>query len=135
MPETQALLLAPGMFCWVELASGDPSQAKQFYGELFGWNFDDTDAGNGFTYTMIDAAGAGFAGMYPLMDMQKEQGVPPHWLNYVMVDDCDATFAQANELGAQAFVPPTDIENVGRFAVIADPQGAVFAFIQMSGAH
>lgn len=127
MPETQALLLAPGMFCWVELASGDPQSAKKFYGELFGWNFDDTDAGHGFTYTMIDAAGAGFGGMYPLMDMQREQGVPPHWLNYVMVEDCDESTERAQSLGGKLVMGPHDVMDKGRMSLLQDPTGAVFA--------
>ena len=61
-------------------------------------------------------------------------GAPPAWLGYVVVEDCDATFAKAKELGAHVIVPPNDIETVGRFAVVADPQGAVFAFIKLFAA-
>jgi predicted enzyme related to lactoylglutathione lyase len=60
------------------------------------------------------------------------QGVPPHWMIYITVADCTERAARAGQLGGQICVPPTDIPNVGRFAVIADPQGAAFALIQMT---
>jgi predicted enzyme related to lactoylglutathione lyase len=61
--------------------------------------------------------------------------VPPHWGIYFAVDNCDATFEKATSLGARAFVPPMDIENVGRFAVMQDPQGAVFSIIKLTEKH
>lgn len=57
--------------------------------------------------------------------------VPPHWLVYFAVTDCDATAAMAQDLGGTILVSPTDIPDVGRFAVLQDPQGAVFAIIYM----
>ncbi len=122
----------PGGFGWVELQTRDAARARTFFAELLGWEAKVDQGAMPYTEWHLPG-GQPFGGMIEMDD--RWQGAPPNWLGYVMVDDCDATFAQANELGAQAFVPPTDIENVGRFAVIADPQGAVFAFIQMSGAH
>ena len=61
--------------------------------------------------------------------------VPPHWGIYFAVEDCDATFQQATSLGAQTIVPPMDIENVGRFSTIRDPQGAVFSIIKLTEQH
>jgi predicted enzyme related to lactoylglutathione lyase len=52
---------------------------------------------------------------------------PPYWLTYFAVADCDAMAARAFSLGAKTYVPPTDIPGVGRFAVLADSQGATFA--------
>ena len=57
-------------------------------------------------------------------------GVPPHWLLYFLTSDCDALAAKAKTLGAQLHFGPESIENVGRMAVVADPQGAVFAIFQ-----
>ena len=57
---------------------------------------------------------------------------PPHWMPYVMVDNCDGAVQKVKALGGTQFVPPTDIEKVGRFAVFADPSGAVLAMIQMA---
>ena len=70
-----------------------------------------------------------------MMAMTPQHGdAPPHWLPYVMVDDCNRTARQAGELGARVLVPPMDIENVGRFTVFADPTGAVLAAIKLTHA-
>ena len=68
------------------------------------------------------------------MPMRGDQwkGVPPHWMIYITVADCDARAAQAKQLGGGVCVPPTDIANVGRFAVVNDPQGATFSLIQLA---
>jgi uncharacterized protein len=58
--------------------------------------------------------------------------VPPHWMPYFQVDDCDGSVTKAQELGGRLNVPSTDIENVGRFALLADPQGALFSIIKMA---
>jgi uncharacterized protein len=58
------------------------------------------------------------------------EGVPPHWAVYFAVDDCDAAAEKAKGLGATLRMPPTDIPNVGRFAVIQDPQGAFFSIFK-----
>jgi predicted enzyme related to lactoylglutathione lyase len=58
-------------------------------------------------------------------------GVPPHWMIYVTVADCDERTTKAQQLGGKTCVPPTDIPNVGRFSVISDPQGSVFSLVQM----
>ena len=58
--------------------------------------------------------------------------VPPHWIPYFQVADCDTAAAKAQELGGRVFVPPTDIPNVGRFAMLADPQGAMFSIIKVT---
>ena len=63
------------------------------------------------------------------------KGVPPHWSMYVTVADCDERAARATQLGGKLYMPPTDIPNVGRFSVIADPQGATFNIIQMTAVH
>jgi predicted enzyme related to lactoylglutathione lyase len=71
-----------------------------------------------------------------MMQIQPEMGpMPPNWGLYFAVDDCDGKVAQAQSLGARTYVPPTDIPNVGRFAVLADPQGAVFNIIKLTAEH
>jgi predicted enzyme related to lactoylglutathione lyase len=68
-----------------------------------------------------------------MMKIQKEWGnVPPNWSPYFMVTNCDGSVAKVGQLGGSTKMPPTDIPKVGRFAVCADPQGAVFQIIQMS---
>ncbi len=73
-------------------------------------------------------------GMLPMRGDQW-QGVPPHWMIYVTVADCDERAKHAAEIGGKVCVPPTDIPNTGRFSVISDPQGAMFALIQMAASH
>jgi hypothetical protein len=67
------------------------------------------------------------------LDPAKQGPIPPHWLPYAMVDDCDATLEKVARLGGNVFVPGTTIENVGRFAVFCDPTGATIAMIQLEG--
>jgi uncharacterized protein len=122
------ILGEPGALSWTELATRDTGTAKRFYTSLFGWKEKtSTDAGMAYTeFSVGDIPGAG------MMEMNAQMaGVPPHWLPYFQVADCDGTANKAKGLGATLFVPPTDIPNVGRFSVIQDPQGAVFAIIKL----
>jgi predicted enzyme related to lactoylglutathione lyase len=66
-----------------------------------------------------------------MLQMTAEWGdVPPHWMVYISVEDCDAAAKKVAELGGQVCVPPTDLPEVGRFAVINDPTGATFSIIK-----
>jgi len=68
-----------------------------------------------------------------MMQMTEEWGdAPPHWMTYITVADCDASAKTVEELGGQVCVPPTDIPEVGRFAVINDPTGATFSIIKLT---
>lgn len=119
---------APGAVCWNELATPDPDRASNFYSSLFGWSYKANNAdGN---YIEIHNDGRGIGGIMPMVGPQWN-GVPPHWMPYFMVSDCDATAGKAWELGGKLCIPPQDIPNVGRFAVVTDPQGATFAVIQV----
>jgi predicted enzyme related to lactoylglutathione lyase len=115
-----------GRFCWDELATNDPEKAVKFYGALFGWTVQGMDMGGGMTYWMAQKDGAQVAG---IMKMPKDAPHPPMWLSYVAAD-VDAKAKLAQELGARAYVPPTDIPNVGRFAVLGDPTGATIALFR-----
>lgn len=115
---------APGSACWCELATTDVTKAGAFYSSLFGWSL--KESSDGMPYTEIGNKGQMIGGMMP-MDGPQFQGVPPHWTVYFAVDDCDAAAEKAKGLGATSCVPPTDIPKVGRFAMIQDPQGAVFS--------
>jgi predicted enzyme related to lactoylglutathione lyase len=117
----------PGAMTWNELATRDVDAAKRFYNAVFGWD-PHTHGEGSSAYTEWHLDGRTIGGMMGMGDMFPPQ-VPPHWLPYFAVADCAATAARAQELGAQLRVPPTEIEP-GTFAVIADPQGAVFAVIQ-----
>ncbi len=113
-------------FCWGELATRDTAAATAFYGQAFGWKAKTGDP----AYTEFHLGDQPFGGMLTMT--AEMEGVPPHWAPYFAVDDCDATAEKAKSLGANMCVPPQDIPNVGRFAVIADPQGAVFSIIKLT---
>ncbi len=118
-----------GSVCWSELATNDVAKAGAFYTSLFGWSLKESK--DGMNYTEIGNGMQMIGGMLP-MDGPQWQGAPPHWTIYIAVDDCDAMAEKAQGLGGMVCLAPTDIPNAGRFAVIADPQGAVFSIIKLS---
>ena len=120
-----------GSFVWNELMSRDFAKAKSFYTTLFGWSSRDMDMGPGGTYTIWTKDGKDLGGGMQISAQMG--GVPSHWLAYVAVDDVDASARKVTELGGKVHVPPMDIPNVGRFAVIEDPAGAQIAMIKMNG--
>ena len=123
------LVNIPGTLAWNELATKDVAQAKAFYSQLFGWETETQDMGNGMEYTSIMNKGRSNGGM---MQMTAEWGdTPPHWGVYFAVADCDASVEKAKSLGATIHVPPQDIPEVGRFSMIQDPQGATLTLIQL----
>jgi len=113
-------------FLWYELMTTDVAGAEAFYTDVVGWK---TDAGQASDrpYTMWRTDGEHVGGLMALPESARQRGAPSHWLGYVGADDVDAAAGKAKGLGATVLVPPTDIPGVGRFAVLADPQGAVFA--------
>jgi predicted enzyme related to lactoylglutathione lyase len=118
----------PNSYCWNELGTNDVAKATDFYTKLFGWKADVQKFGP-MEYTLFKNGERGAGGCYKLTP---EMGnVPPHWLVYFAVDDCDAKTKKAGSLGVSTIAPPSDIPGVGRFAVIRDPQGAVFGIIKL----
>jgi predicted enzyme related to lactoylglutathione lyase len=110
----------PGSYCWSQLNTRSLDAAKGFYNSVFGWEA----GGNGYTEWKLDDATIGGA---MAMDGQFPAEVPPHWLTFFATANADATVARAQELGAQVLTPVTEIGgDMGRFAVLQDPQGAVF---------
>jgi predicted enzyme related to lactoylglutathione lyase len=117
--------------CWNELLTNDTGKAGDFYTKLFGWTA--KAHGGSVEYTEFMLNDKAFAGM---MQIQSHMGpIPPNWGIYFAVDDCDAIAQKATSLGAQTIVTPTDVEKVGRFSVIQDPQGAVFSIIKLAPQH
>ena len=121
-----------GDFCWVDCAAQDPAAAQEFYGSLFGWSFEHDDNG-GMPYITLKAGEQAIGGMYQLMDEQKEQGVPPHWLGYVKVEELEPTLAKVGEHGGVVVMEPCEVPDHGRLAVVQDPTGATFAMWQPGG--
>jgi predicted enzyme related to lactoylglutathione lyase len=104
--------------------TSDLEKSKAFYSSLFGWTVNPMDMGGGFVYSMLRNGETDFGGMNQI---DAGVNVPPHWYSYITTDDVDATTSKAAGLGATVGNPPMDIPNVGRFSVVIDPEGAVFA--------
>jgi hypothetical protein len=124
------LVMEPGALVWHELVTRDIDTAKKFYGSVFGWRGDTNEAGP-TTYTEWKLGERAIGGMLQ-MNEEWPQDIPAHWMTYFAVADADAAAAKAEELGATLRVPPTDIPNVGRFAVVVDPAGAQFSVMAMN---
>jgi predicted enzyme related to lactoylglutathione lyase len=116
----------PGTFCWVELTTTDQEAAKAFYGGLFGWEAYDSPVGEGVFYSMMSLGGKNVAAIAPQPSRQREAGVPSMWNSYVSVESADAAAERAKELGGTVHAPAFDVMDVGRMAVLQDPQGAFF---------
>ena len=117
---------APGTFSWADLSTTDQDGAKQYYGELFGWDADDQPVGDGMTYSMMNIGGKPVAGISLQNEMQRQYGAPPAWNSYITVESADESADRAKKLGANVIAPPFDVMDVGRMAVIQDPQGGFF---------
>ena len=115
----------------LELGTRDPEGAKAFYKGLFGWGLKEPTDPAGMPYTEIERGGQPMGG---ILTMGPEMShVPSNWSPYFMVADCDASAAKAKALGGRVLVGPMEIAKVGRFAVVSDPQGAVFQMYQPMG--
>jgi uncharacterized protein len=117
-----------GRFVWHELMTNNAPAAKEFYTGVIGWS---TVPSNmpGMDYTLFTAGEIPVAGLMEIQSHMAAMNVPPSWGAYLEVPDVDATIAQAQKLGAVVDLPATFVENVGKFAVLHDPQGAVFGII------
>lgn len=113
--------------CWYELGTGDLEGARAFYAGLLGWEI--ADAGmKDFTYLLARSGGDMVAGM---MSLEGQEGAPPpNWLTYFAVDDCDRTAEDIGKAGGRVMRGPEEIPGTGRFAIAADPQGAVFGILE-----
>jgi len=123
---------AHGTLCWADLSTPDQARAGDFYSALFGWHIMKEDEAPAHNYWHIKN-GEDFIGGIP-PSSQHRAGTPAHWLAYFTVSDCDAIAAQAKQLGARLYMPPTDFEDVGRISILADPQGATFGIFK-AAAH
>lgn len=119
----------PNSLCWNELMTTDLERAKGFYAKVLGWSYQTMPMG-GFDYSMIKVGERDNGGFMPMAGPEWE-GVPPHWMVYFAVADTDAICTKISASGGRVCVPPTDTP-VGRFAVVNDPQGAVFSVIQLN---
>ena len=116
---------AEGVFVWDELGTTDVAGAEAFYGEVFGWTTNDMGPDYG-GYKVFQRGETRVGGLMALPD----ESMPAGWQPYVAIEDVDGTTKKATELGGSALMEPMDVPNVGRLAVIRDPQGAVFGIIK-----
>jgi hypothetical protein len=119
-----------GTLCWADLITPDPARAKEFYSGLLGWRISASE--NDPSGYLHIANGKDFIGGIPPAGFA-EPNAPAHWMAYFYVSNCDETAAKAKELGGKTLLAPMAIEKVGRTAILADPQGAVFAVIGREG--
>lgn len=116
-----------GNFCWFELSTSDQNGAKEFYTQLFGWNFVDNplppEMGGAYTMWRVGDKEVGAACQLG----PHQPGVPPHWMPYVAVDNCDAAAEKVTGLGGELLMPPFDVMTHGRMTVFKDPTGAMLS--------
>ncbi len=108
--------------CWNEIATNDPAASADFYTKLTGWK-----AKVSPEYTEW------YLGEIPIGGMRtihEGEPTPPSWMPYFMVDDCNEATGRARSAGATACAETIDMPGVGRFSVLMDPQGAVFALYE-----
>lgn len=126
LPESQGAdpdMPVPGRACWNEVYTTDPDTAQKFYSEVFGWQPQIKDMGDGVIYhlQMLGDKQAGGMMKMPLPDM------PPCWVVYFFVEDLAAATAKAKKLGASAMMESIPIPDVGSFSMLTDPTGAMFS--------
>ena len=121
--------MSHGSFVWYELMTTDAAAAEPFYRGVIGWSA--RDAGYpGMPYTLFSVGEAQVAGMMTLPKEARDAGAGPGWMGYVAVDDVDADAARVAKAGGTVHRAPADIPGVGRFAVVSDPQQAVFVLFK-----
>lgn len=127
--------VGPWGLCWTELYTPDTARAKEFYAAVLAWDYEDMplpgDPPSG-TYTVVSRSGGGQDGSHGGM-MQLGPDLLPtgtaYWQPYFGVDDCDAVVAKATAGGGAVLMPATDMEGIGRLALLTDPEGAFFALL------
>ena len=122
-----------GRFAWYELMTSDVAAAAAFYAEVVGWVARDASA-PGTPYTLMTVGERAVGGLLSLPEDARRAGATPRWVGYVGVDDVDAAVDRVAHLGGMVHVPPMDIADISRIAIVADPQMAVFGLIAWLGA-
>ncbi|MGJ0507875.1 MAG: VOC family protein [Methylocystis sp.] len=116
-----------GVVCWSELNVHDVARAQQFYAETLGWRYEAMTMPD-MTYWIILSDAARVGGMFEMKGAAFE-GAPEHWMTYIAVDDVDARLRKAVTAGARICKDAFDIPGVGRMAVLAEPGGAIVAWM------
>jgi predicted enzyme related to lactoylglutathione lyase len=123
---------AASSFAWGELNARGVDRALPFYASVFGWGTHTSPMGEGMPpYNEFQRDGVSIAGAWEMSPMVPAE-VPSYWQVYFAVDDVEAAYASALELGAREILGPQEFPG-GRFAIVTDPQGASFGLMQMAG--
>ena len=123
------MVASHGRFAWYELLTTDVEAAKVFYANVMGWDARDASM-PGSPYTLFTAGRFLVSGLMGLPDDARTMGARPGWLGYVGVEDVDAAADQIGHHGGTVYVPPTNLPNVSRFSIFADPQSARLALLK-----
>jgi len=118
-----------GKFIWYDVMTSDTKAAESFYKRALGWSAQDSGMGDR-SYTLFSMGPAMVGGLMPITEEARAMGVPPCWTGYVAVDDVDDYAKRVKKAGGAVHRGPEDIPGVGRFAVVADPHGAVFIIMK-----
>jgi predicted enzyme related to lactoylglutathione lyase len=125
-----ALFDVPGALTWNELNTRDMEGSRAFYGSVFGWVIRDSSMA-GLPYTLAELNGTPIGGIQPMIGEEWPDDVPAHWMVYFAVHDCDISAEHTRALGGRILQPPAS-RPIGRYAVLEDPQGGVFAVLATS---
>jgi predicted enzyme related to lactoylglutathione lyase len=120
-----------GKFCWYELMTTDTEAAGKFYSHVVGWNLFEP-GGPHAGYTLLRVGDQGIGGMMKLPDEACAAGARPGWMGYIWVPEVEAALAKVIAAGGAVHKEPADIPQIGRFAVVSDPQGANFILFRHS---
>jgi predicted enzyme related to lactoylglutathione lyase len=116
-----------GRFVWHDLMTRDVGLAKRFYGDLFGWRFEDTTRSNR-PYVLARVGSEPVAGF---VDVSAIPDAGPQWISFMSVDDVDKTVALVQAEGGKVLLEPREVPSIARAAVVADPQGAPLGLAQL----
>ena len=120
-----------GRFAWYELITTEAEAAKAFYSKVMGWGMLDASVASR-AYTLFTAGNDLVSGLTNLPEEEQRIGGKPAWIGYIAVDDVDETAGRIANLGGTVHVPPTDVINVSRFSIFADPQTARLGLLRWS---
>ncbi|MCZ2401830.1 VOC family protein [Paenarthrobacter sp. Z7-10] len=122
-----------GTPCWCDLVSSDVEGARQFYGSLFGWDFDGRAMGPDMTYYMATLNGRNVAGLMQQMPDMAAAGIPSVWNTYIAVDSVDSAAERITEAGGTLVFPPDEVPGSGRMVMATDTAGAYIGFWEGKG--
>ncbi len=123
------MVTSHGRFAWYELLTTDTEAAKAFYTKVMGWGTQDASV-PGSTYTLFTAGRVLVGGLMGIAEAARKMGARPSWLGYVSVEDVDTAADRIRRLGGAVHIPPTDLPDVSRFSIFADPQAARLALLK-----